>query len=340
VSSSAVIQTTSPTALQMWDDGTWMWDYATNRVTWDGLSPRQLECLVATTAAFNGIRGWLAVNTEDRAIAFGEVSARALVQPLAEALGVSSTYIDLIGFVLAISENVTFGYLVEKLAISEVKEDVLIAEARRSVIDLWSQRAVAVGEAVTRTTDYRREELRSIFVTELAARLGLKRHFESIIVTEEYIRNAQAVFQDFLIKNRALSLEEMKALAGTGTPVFYERFQTLIAGDYEFQKALFGLYVSSRSSTSRPAVSELIVTLDVPDVVDSGNADVAAGAPATINFKKKYTAPPEVSIELMEGTVVSTPVITFISTTGFEVKLVSNTGTLVAGEVSWVANGR
>lgn len=334
----AVTISGSPDADLAWNEaGDWLWSDAVP--TWDSNNPRTVDCAVAADYAVAEARASLADRTTGRDLALSMTAVRDMVDWEQRSLSFAETRIDLINFIFAVTEAMTLAEGTTRGTDQPVGEAFDIGDAKFVETLKAIARSLEATDTMSTTSNFIRDEAVSMFVLDMLRKDILNHEQRAVGVTEEYIRNSQGVLQDYLLKNRGLTLAEIEEMVGAKTPVFHEQFQDLIAGDYVFQSAIIGLFVASRQASIRPAISEFILTIDMPDVVDSGVEELPA-ATTLITFNKAFYTPPEVNCDLMEGLELAVPRIGIISTTGFEVTLRNSSGVAVAGEISWTAKGR
>lgn len=149
----------------------------------------------------------------------------------------------------------------------------------------------------------------------------------------------KGVFSDLKVMTGSSmpNLNALRNMFESSAPPGYDGFRPFIPGYYDFQKALFRHVV--RSKTGTPILSGVQYTVDMPDVVDRGQASVAAGQLKQVYFNKRYTVPPEIghtAIQMNEYAVVN---IESKDETGFVFSLINAAGEKVAGTISWNSTG-
>lgn len=150
---------------------------------------------------------------------------------------------------------------------------------------------------------------------------------------------ARAVISDLAVATVTTMTDQTFAeLLETGGPVGYEPFRNFIAGDHEYEDALFKA-VFGAGQGSLPRALSLSVTVDVPDVFDRGSAATLATGVVRVNFTRSFNEPPEVDATLKGGTTVAAPRVSNITAAGFDLELIDPTNARVAGLVSWSAKG-
>lgn len=150
-------------------------------------------------------------------------------------------------------------------------------------------------------------------------------------------QNADAIISDIIVRHGELSTNDFAAMLAGGAPAGYEPFRTFMEGDYTYEKAC--IKAAFHSNGQNPArLRELKAIIDVPDIYDSGSAEVPARG-EKIFFKRKFNIAPEVNITLKGGLVMSAPRITEITAEYFVVELADAGNSTVAGSISWFAQG-
>jgi hypothetical protein len=198
--------------------------------------------------------------------------------------------------------------------------------------------AIEFAEALGRTAIFIYAITEGIGVQESVMKAVSLPRAEQFAIGDEIRRNAQAVISDVLIKsNSDITLEDFNALLAQAQPVGYGPFVHFMEGEQRYQSAIFKAILTS-TDAARPRVTNLAVTVDVPDVRDSGPASVVAGG-TVVNFNRRFYAAPEVTASLKGGTVFAIPRVTSITTVDFRVELFDRDGISIAGTVTWAATG-
>jgi len=216
-----------------------------------------------------------------------------------------------------------------------------LAETLKSTEGIENTIAKILSETLTTSESFARtvafnkaiEEIIT-FADSIAKDIGVSVD-EVLVVIDEMLRNANAIFSDIAISSGDLTFDSFTALT---SPAGYEAFNTFVAGDLTYEKALFKILLETSITTSKPGVSNWELNVDVPDITDKGTATIEAEA-TTVTFSKTFHAIPEVTVTLKGGEVGTYPMLMTTSKTGFTVKIVDSGGTLVSGSVGWVAYG-
>ena len=161
-------------------------------------------------------------------------------------------------------------------------------------------------------------------------------------VVENYLRAAGTVMSDLTLYNVALNETNFDTAI---TPAGYDRFKTMLTGDYVYQKALFRFVLNSTTiSGERPNCREYLHKVDVPDTFETGTIEFETDRnPATYKFKRKFHIVPEVTytiirVEGMEELNQATLLPLEVTTTHIKAQLKVGSK-YVNGAVSFSARG-
>lgn len=174
------------------------------------------------------------------------------------------------------------------------------------------------------------------FIEQVEKNPGLRKS-ESFSVLEQMKRNAAAVISDILIGTTDIDAAKFQSLLTQSQAVGYGPFLPFMEGEHEYKSALFKAAVTSGSVSSGRLIA-LKLNVDVPDVFDSGGVAVAATG-TTVNFNSAFYSLPEVNVSIKGGVIFAAPIVSNITLTSFKVELRDATNALVAGNVSWAAQG-
>jgi len=145
------------------------------------------------------------------------------------------------------------------------------------------------------------------------------------------------VISDLKIETDPKDFSTFKQRFLFGAKPGYRDFRMLVPGDYEYQKAKIKVVLASQT-TDQARIPSLNLLVDLPDILDRGSQAVAA-VKTTINFNRAFTFPPEVKAQMKGGTVFGATRVSNITTTGFDVELLNASNGLIAGTISWSAQG-
>lgn len=124
----------------------------------------------------------------------------------------------------------------------------------------------------------------------------------------------------------------------SGSPT-WSSYRKFFTGDYNARAFKFKIVCESEKSNFNILISELSVTVDMPDIVDTGDLTTSGSGMTTVNFNKTFQAIPSVGGTILDGTTASDYlVIENITTTSFDIG-VEHGGGYSAKDVSWFAKG-
>ena len=165
---------------------------------------------------------------------------------------------------------------------------------------------------------------------------------KNIILPIDFLsRKASATFSDISIFNTPLTLTEFQDLVDSGSPAAYTQFKKFLPGDYEYRFAKVKAILTTLSNDS-PVLDNLKVVVDVADIHNKGTAVIVTAATGiAVIYDTPYNSGNPNVILAFKGGVggVATPEISSESLTGFTVKLIDDTGTYIAGSVTWASDG-
>lgn len=196
------------------------------------------------------------------------------------------------------------------------------------------------------------EQLRKEYTLILKENLDIQRRILSkelqktfdiaLDVVENYLRAAGTVMSDLTLYNVALNETNFDTAI---TPAGYDRFKTMLTGDYVYQKALFRFVLNSTATSGeRPNCREYLHKVDVPDTFETGTIEFETDwNPATYEFKRKFHIVPEVTytiirVEGMEELNQATLLPLEVTTTHIKAQLKVGSK-YVNGAVSFSARG-
>jgi hypothetical protein len=154
------------------------------------------------------------------------------------------------------------------------------------------------------------------------------------------ILNARGILGDVEMRSDLLTEERFRALAEERYPVGYEPWRNFVAGDYDYLDCFVWLRARVLERSQEIVVSRAIMRVDAEDIIERGNASVAAPS-STINFTRAFNVAPEVTAVQKGGAILAIPRVLSVTKTSFTVALydVSNPATAVAGNISFTAVG-
>lgn len=123
-----------------------------------------------------------------------------------------------------------------------------------------------------------------------------------------------------------------------GSPT-WTAWKDFTVGDYRCRSTEFKLMVSTTTLSVRPEVTELTVTIDMDDRIESGSTSSSSGADTTISFSPAYKATPEVAITVKDGVTGDYIDVVSKSTSAFTFSIRNSSAARVARNVDWIAKG-
>lgn len=215
--------------------------------------------------------------------------------------------------------------------------DAIVKAATKSVDE-----AVQTAELFGRTVEYLRLLSDGFSTQDAIAKVTTILQAEAFHTMEEYRRHGNGVLSNLSITTDVIDDDAFQNLITASSPPGYSDFRTFITGTYTYQKALIRAIVQS-FTLDRGVLTDLNLTVDVPDVNDSGEAVITnAATGVAVTYNRKFHVAPEVTLQLKGGTdALAVPQFVVQPTnTGFTVKLVDpTTGNAVTGTISWAAHG-
>lgn len=197
-------------------------------------------------------------------------------------------------------------------------------------------------ESFSRVVDYNRIIKENLDIQRILSKELQKTFDIALDVVENYLRAAGTVMSDLTLYNVALNETNFDTAI---TPAGYDRFKTMLTGDYVYQKALFRFVLNSTTTSGeRPNCREYLHKVDVPDTFETGTIEFETDwNPATYEFKRKFHIVPEVTytiirVEGMEELNQATLLPLEVTTTHIKAQLKVGSK-YVNGAVSFSARG-
>ncbi|HYH63439.1 MAG TPA: hypothetical protein VD866_01960, partial [Urbifossiella sp.] len=121
--------------------------------------------------------------------------------------------------------------------------------------------------------------------------------------------------------------------------ITYTPYRRFIVGDYTARYFQFRLRVFGTQASFNILITELWVTIDVPDVTDSGSLETSASGVTTVPFAKDFYTAPDVGVTIQSAAVGDQEIVQNVTDGSFDVGVKDSGGAFVACTVSWAANG-
>lgn len=256
-----------------------------------------------------------------------------------EAVNILETFSRTVSFVL--NQRESLGVTAAASRHTEVfKMDALgFTETSAREVGLGVVELVAFAETFGRTVLFKRAITEGLSVADALAKAFEVGKAETLRFVEALMRNSNAVVSDMLVSSQDVSFQDFLKIVNTGRIPGFTDFRTFVQGDYEYSEAMFRVLLDATSS-DRGAVSDLKVSVDVPDVFDRGLAFIEdADSGLYVPFTRPFHIVPEMSLLLKGGTTIAIPRLITLDEYGFTVKLYNMNEVAVTGSVSWSAHG-
>ena len=227
-----------------------------------------------------------------------------------------------------------------RLALIPKTEAIGLSESRRASMQPDARQSLTLSETYTDIIGFFLQIAEAFSLLDRTSRTQTHLSKEQLALLDRILRASNAVIADLAFRTTPLDEEGFATLVAQSRPLGFSAFRDLTPGDYEYAKALVRLILEAPITTAnRVALSEARLNIDVPDVRDRGTVAVAA-AGTVVAFNRVFNAPPEIQATFKSGTILAIPQIGAITTTGFEISLITpDTRAPVAGNASWSAEG-
>lgn len=310
--------------------------------TFDTAAPTEWTNLVGETLSPDESLANGLLHPVAEAVALTEAMAQGIGDAQGEAFSVAETNAHVWGSILAFAEALGLG---DELA-NETTQDAFAeafsaAEAAVKGIGYNTAQSLALSEDASALTVWTRAFSEALAFVDDQGSDYAKVVVETMGFVDLLYRNADAVWQEFQVRGAPLSIDDIADIVGYSAPVGYSPLVDFVAGDYDFQKALFGIILKSSSADTRPALADCTIVADMPDINDAGTATINAAGTLVIAFAKKFTIPPSVAVAMTTAAQASTAVVVGAPTkVGFTCGLQVSPGVYTTGSLSWTAVGR
>lgn len=118
----------------------------------------------------------------------------------------------------------------------------------------------------------------------------------------------------------------------------FGEFQDFIAGEYYGRKFKFRAILSSKSDSVVAQLDHLTISVDVPDIVETGNNIEIPTSGKTVQFAKHFHEPPNVQITILDKTQGDDEILTNITTDSFDIQI-TNENVPVKKSINYVLQG-
>jgi predicted phage tail protein len=123
-----------------------------------------------------------------------------------------------------------------------------------------------------------------------------------------------------------------------GSPT-WSAWRDFAVGDYRCRATEYKLILTTETIAVRPEVTELTVTIDMDDRVESGSTASSGASDTTITFSPAYKATPEVAITVKDGATGDYIDLVSKTTSSFVFSIRNSSAARVSRNVDWIAKG-
>jgi predicted phage tail protein len=119
----------------------------------------------------------------------------------------------------------------------------------------------------------------------------------------------------------------------------YNEYQNFVTGNYKGRAFKFRVFLQSSEVKNNFAISELSVTVDMPDTILSGNTQTSNLIDTIVSFSKKFREVPEIGLTLQDGLSGDYIKLESKTTSGFVINARNNLNNRIIRTISWIAKG-
>ena len=271
----------------------------------------------------------------------------AKFRPLfAELLGINETYLDNISFNINVAENIGINDLLSNRPHKPFVEQFSIIDKEHNAFMVCCSEQINIEELVKTFRPIIRKFFETFSIEETPQKNYKSNKKEAFNIRDAIIKASEGVISDIIITDAEMSFEDF--VDATDAPPLYSKFMDFKVGEYEYQKAIVKLKLSTTARESLPSIIGCVLHVDIPDTDDKGSVTITdTTQPTKVYFNRHYYNPPEVNVNLKNGNTamgIITPNI--VSTEGideegryFEVELLDSSANRTTGTISWVSKG-
>ena len=196
-----------------------------------------------------------------------------------------------VSFERSFKEELEIEDKITKFFEKKIVYDLEIEEIAEKFTEKFFESRIEIQESLNKI--YELNLVEELEIEELKAKELSKTFEEFVELIEIYLRQAGTVLSDLTIYNVALNETNFDQAI---TPAGYDRFKTMLTGDYIYQKALFRFILSTTTTSGeRPNTREYMHKVDVPDTIETGIIEFKTDEnPATYYFTREFHVVPEV----------------------------------------------
>jgi len=136
-----------------------------------------------------------------------------------------------------------------------------------------------------------------------------------------------------------VNCEAVLQIAISTDNVSFTAFQDFVVGDYLARYYKFRLKLASFDGSATPVVTQLSVTLDMEDRIESGNNIVSGTGTKSVTYTQAYLTVPSLGFAVQNMGSGDTYTITNKTNTGFDVAFINSGGTGVSRTFDFIAKG-
>ena len=119
----------------------------------------------------------------------------------------------------------------------------------------------------------------------------------------------------------------------------FSAFQTFVVGDYFARYYKFRMVMTSANGSATPVVTELKVTLDMEDRIESGNNIVSGTGTKSVTFTLPFVTIPALGFAVQNMASGDTYTLSNKTATGFDVAFLNSSGSGVSRTFDFIAKG-
>ena len=124
----------------------------------------------------------------------------------------------------------------------------------------------------------------------------------------------------------------------SGSPT-WSAWNRFYVGDYNARGYKFKIDVTNAQNNFNLQVNTLSVTVDMPDIVDSGSVSTSSGVETSVSFNATYYAIPNVTGTIVDGSSGDYISISNVTATSFNVSVYNSSSTRIIKNIVWMAKG-
>lgn len=124
----------------------------------------------------------------------------------------------------------------------------------------------------------------------------------------------------------------------SGSPT-WSSWNRFYVGDYNARAYKFKIDVTNAQNNFNLQLNTLRVTVDMPDIVDSGSVNTGSGGETSVSFNATYYAIPNVTGTIVNGASGDYISISNVTATSFSVSVYNSSSTRIIKTIVWMAKG-